>query len=367
MATTEHIAATPRLDATTINAWIKKKCEPIYRKRIVFGMMKAKGRILMNVNENGAKALQWLPRFRRRDITPGDATPSTRTFTPTNVYKQASIPYRTYWMGETISKAERLMQQRSDSTLANLVTTLAGQMTEDFTDALCDEIYRDGYTSANSKRLIGLESMFGVNGCVSNSPVGDPNDSYAQLTTNLGTYGGDWTANSGKGWPTGTGDTEYCFWSPLVVDYTNTGWAATTKTWPNTWQEAVNYLITYGQTLQKTKYDLILVNTELMRQMKDSMNSKQTFEVTQGSDTLKAGFETVKFNGVEFWDEFGVPDAVGYGLNWSKMELRSLQSELIVTERDTDITTSSQLLAMDSWLGMRFESPAYFAKLQAIS
>lgn len=139
----EHIVATPRIDVQTLNAYIRRKIEPIYRASVLLGMLKSKGRL--SFNKDG-KAVEWRPRYKRRAITAGAATPSTRTFSPTTTKKAASLPWRTYWMGETISKAEKLMQQSRDVALFRIVNEIVDEMTGDFNEAFRAELYIDGMT-----------------------------------------------------------------------------------------------------------------------------------------------------------------------------------------------------------------------------
>jgi hypothetical protein len=350
-----------RINTSTLNFWIRKKIEPVFRSSFFLGALKSRGRISYN---NGGRNIVWFPRFRRRTITAGVGYPASFTFPATNVRREATLPWRFYTMGESLSKFEKLVQQ-SGTAIFKLAQELVGQMLDDFTEDLRLKLYIDGVANAND--LMGLESWFAASSVVTNSLAGDVSDTYAGLATDLGNYGGSWTADTGNGWPTGTGDAEYHAWSPLVVDYTNTGWAATTKTWPNTWQEATRYMMSYMEQLQSEPPQVLLLSGELLRQAKDSLEDVQRLELTQNSKFTSVGPGTLDFEGLEMASEYGVPSAVGYGLNFDRLELRSMQSGLIEKSTDMDITTSEDLIALDSYLQLVCESPAYQSKLVAIS
>ena len=56
---------TARVATSTINRYIKREIEPIYRKSILLGMLRAKGRMKFNV---GGKNIVWDVRYLRRVI-----------------------------------------------------------------------------------------------------------------------------------------------------------------------------------------------------------------------------------------------------------------------------------------------------------
>ena len=63
MATTEHIASTPLVTASTINEYLKTtKVEPIFRESFLLGALREYGRISYN---HSGPCMEWRPRFRR--------------------------------------------------------------------------------------------------------------------------------------------------------------------------------------------------------------------------------------------------------------------------------------------------------------
>lgn len=354
-----------RIETSAINAYTSKRVEPIYRKSVLLGMIKSRGRLVTNCS--GKTACDWRPRFRRRNIVAGNGNPVSISFPRTNTRRPVSLGWRNYNLGESLTKMERLTTEGKDrkNVLFKIVEEAIDEMAGDFTEDFRLMLYKDG-NAAGSKDIHGLESVYSVSGCVSNSKAGNPNDSYAGQSTALGVTG-DWTPDSGDGWPTGTGDTEYNWWSPLVVDYQNANWEATTKTWVNTWQEAVAYGMTYLGLLQTTAPDVLLLNGELLRLAKQSLQTLQRFELTQSSELTKLGHKTLQYDGLEIVTEYGVPSGVGYFLNFSQLEMRSLQDDLFGKMNDDDITTATELLALDFYGQMIMWAPSYFGKLAPIT
>lgn len=358
-----HIEPTGRINTQVLNAYIRKQIEPVFRRSVLLAMLRSRGLISYN---NDGKNIVWFPRFRKRTITAGDGNPVSIQFPRTQVYKEATLPWRQYQMGESVTKFEKLVGQKKETAIFKIYETALKQMSKDFVDDFGPKLYGDG-NATGSKDLHGFDSCLAVSGTVTNSLIGDPADTYAGLSTALGNYGGDWTPDSGGGFPTGTGDSIYHAWSPLVVDYTNTGWVAGTKTWPNTWQEVLGYALTYMTNIQNREPDILVLNAALLNQAKQSLESTQRFEITQSSDVTKLGFKTLMYENLEIVTEYGVPDAVGYLLSWDALELKSMQSQLVATETDFDIATSTDLIAMDAYCNLMIETPAWLGKVEAVT
>jgi hypothetical protein len=359
----EHIVATPRIEASALHAYIRKRVEPIYRKSALMNELKKRGRITFN---HGGDYMEWRPRIKRRDIVASNGNDVQMSFPRVNTKMKVSLPWRAYQLGESITKYEKLVTQNKAETFFKIAEDTVNELSDDFVDSFRHKLYLDG-NATGSKDIHGLESIFSVNGALTNSPVGNNNDSYATKATTLGSLGGDWEDSSGSTiWPLGTGDTQYCAWTPLVVDYQNTAWTASTKTWANTWREAIRYATTYMGILQSEAPDILLINPELLRKAKDSLEENDRFTVEVG-DTTDVGFKKLTFEGLTFVEEYGVPSDVCYLINFDKLELRSMQKQLVMTEKDTDITTKTELISLDFYGNLLMESPAYFGKLAAIS
>jgi hypothetical protein len=339
-----------------------EQIEPLYRDEPLLAMMRSKGKI----RRGYGKSIDWRPRFRRRTINANAGDIVSLSFPQTATRRKATLPWRSYDLGESVTKFEQYISEGpKEVVLYNIVEKVVEEMMDDFMTDFKAELYVDG-NAGNANQIHGLESWFSVSGAYSGGYVGVPNDTYAGLSTALGNYGGSWSATT---WPIGTGPTEYHAWSPMVVDYTDTAWDATTKTWPNTWHECLRFATTYMRILQKKGPNLFLLNPELLRQAKNSLTSAETFEITQnpGSALTKLGFQTLQFEGVELMDGYEVPSTVGYGLNFDELSLHHLGPQLVNPDNDEDITTATRRFALMSFCQMVPTTPAYFIKFDDIT
>jgi hypothetical protein len=358
------VAEFNRVLQTTIAEYMLGAEDNVIRNRKLLAMLKAKGRITFN--HSGTKP-NWGVLFKQRDIE-GYQDGDTVTFARSDNYKRAELPdWRGYTMRDFVTKKEKLMN-RGKPALIKYVSEMVEQMSTDYGDRFHAQLYVDGYATGNEKKIHGFDSFTGAS-VSAGAFIATPNDSYAGLTTNLGTYGGTWSGT----WPRGVGDSEYDFWAPTIVDYTNTGWSAATKTWPNTCQEAMRFGIIKAKKNDSKKgmLDLILLDGELFRQWETTLDSTARVIVDKGAGpaTLRnLGFgDTVWFEGVEVSWEFGVPaDAngveQGYGFNVDEMELMSLQDRLFVPDGPFyDEASLADRFMITMFGNMKF-NPRYFAK-----
>ena len=159
-----------------------------------------------------------------------------------------------------------------------------------------------------------------------------PSDTYADLSTIPGNYGGSWSNGT---YPEGSGDPQYDFWSPILVDYTSpvtNAYTSSTRTWPNTCTEALRNLITSTRK-QKSKegmIDLLLVEETLFKQYKNAQESFKQIPVLSGEalGMRNLGFDVIGFDGLTMATEFGIPASTVYAFNTMKMELKCMQAEL---------------------------------------
>jgi len=363
----EHIVSTGAIRATTLQKIVKKRVDVIYRKSFLMDWFRRKKCITMN---HGGDFIDWRPKIRVRTINPitgiGDAT----SFSSIQKFRKATLPWRGYEMGIAIPKFARLANKGPEQ-LRNLIADEMNTAIDEFIDDLRLRLYYDGYAAATAEDLMGLESSCGNTGsCVTNSKVVDPSDTYANLTTVLGGLGGTWSPPSGYGFPDGTGNTRYCAWSPLIVDYTNTGFtpsSGSTYSWKYLWQEVTNYMETFMNVLHGVRPELYLLNPRMLMEAQNSLVAIQGFELTtKKGDSADPGVSSLSYNGIEYASEYGVPEVSGYALISDHIELMSMQNDLVVTEKDRDIDTSVDKIKLDAYLQLRLDSPAYLGKFEAV-
>jgi hypothetical protein len=351
-----------RVVNTTIAKYVREVEVNVVRNRKLTALMESKGRIKFNVSGN---QLDWKVQYKRAPMQ-GHADADTLTFSRRDRWKSAQLEWRGYAATDAMTKKERLMN-KSVEAIVKIYDGIARNLMDDMEEQFCDELYIDGNASNNSKRIHGIESFLGDNG---STAAGDkraaPSDSFAGLNTDLGNYGGTWTGT----WPDGTGDTHYDFWSPLLVNYTSTGFGGTTATWKDQAIKALRYGIIKSQKNKSKRgmLDMILLTSELYRQALDLIGDKERIVVERNakdSALIKLGFSDVfNLDGVDITWEYGVPDNLGYGFNVDEMELQSLQPQLFVIEGpDFDLASQSYRFSIDFYGNLK-ANPRHFVKFK---
>lgn len=359
---------------STIHKYIREEEIEILRNRKVTALLQDRGRVTFN---HSGDAVEWPVRFMRAPMS-GYADSDTLTFSKRNRRKKALLDWRGYASTESLTKLDTL-KNRGTEAIVKLLATTAPSLMQDMEDQFGDELYKDGNLAANIKGIHGLESMFSTSGAKASGYVGSPNDTYAGLVTTLGNYGGSWSeVASVNNWPDGTGDAHYDFWTPLVVDYTDTAWSATTKTWPNTCEEALAYGIIEGRRNKSKRgmLDIILVERKLFREFTEAQRLKEGISVVRGQSMgsnkgriYDLGFTDVfNFEGVDLTTEYGLPTGVGYGICINDLELMSMQENLFVPGGPVeDETTQSIRFWIDFFGNLKIASPRNFVKWVSIT
>jgi len=323
------VSSSARVSVSTIDKEIKKLTKPGDRHKRVMGLLDSWGAITYN---QGGPSVNW--RVEYKEATPEYADDMDSYSPPRrNRWREASVKWHHWREGESISEFEQLVQQDNKLALFNLVKAALDALSRDFNKHLCSEIFKDG-DSTEEDHMDGLETMYSDISAAS-GVAGVPAGTYAGLSMVLNYYG----AGKFDGtWPNGTGSLEYFFNSPIVADYTNSGWSATTKTWQYTWREAMDWAETHVESLHGIVPDVWVMTPEMLRLCRLSLHDKERIEISQIPELLKLGFRGLSHNG----------------------------SELIADHYCT-LTTLTDMIVLRTYCNMRFETPAFFPCLRSIS
>ena len=357
---------------TTIRKHLRDEEVAVLRNHKLLAMLSDRGRISYGHSGDG---FDWPVQFRYAPMLQFGEM-QTLSFPQQNLWKKAVLEWRGYAQADSMTKGE-FLKNRGTEAIVKVYEGRTERMMRAMKEQFAPELYVDGNASGNTDRIHGFDSFTSVSGASSDGFVGSPNDTYASLVCTLGNYGG---AATGV-WPGGTADPEYDFWAPLVVDYTDTSWAASTKTWPNTCLEALSFAIIHtgrNDSLEGT-LDLIILARDLYREFIGKLNASERANVKRGDGkkgVYALGFtDVINWDGVDVTREYAVPQSShatyknnGYGFNIDQMELYSQQSQLFVPEGPTwSPQSQAWLYSLDFYGNMRFESPRYFCKFKAIT
>jgi hypothetical protein len=187
-----------RVANTTIANYIRQEEINVLRARKLLAMLQSRGRVTMN---HSGTEMDWKVRYRQSPMS-GYADGDMLSFPRQNRHKTAKLPWRGYTATDSISKME-IEQNKGAEAIIKLIDNLAKFLMSDMSEQFGQQLYVDGNASGYTKGIHGLESFFGLTGTpAADGYVGVPSDTYAELNTGLGYYGGSWDLNSSNSmWP----------------------------------------------------------------------------------------------------------------------------------------------------------------------
>lgn len=362
-----------RAIGTTITNYLRQEEQDTFRKFKVFTMLNASGNVIMN---QAGLGLNWQVRYRNQPVT-GNNGETPRVFARQNLWVDANLPYRGYQVTDSIYKRE-MLENRGQAALINVAGKMASRLQESMEQHLGKEVWIDGNAAGNELRFHGIESMMGIDGTVdittgAKRPAnaadmfGWPSDVYAGINTGLGAIAGSQLEGV---WPNGVADSEYDFYSPIVVNYTSTAFGGTTATWADNCVYATREGIHQAKRndTRESQIDMVVMDRKLYIEYMNKLDSKERSIVSKSNGLKSYGFnDTFEQDGVDVTTEYAVPSGCGYGLSINNMELRCMESNLMTSEGPFyNEDTQAYRYVVSVLANLKFTSPRNFFKLQAI-
>lgn len=374
-----------RIANTTITNYFPEVEVEVLRSRRLGAMLESRGRIKMNVTGDG---WDWKVQYRLPEVTTNDGT-TVRTYAPQNCWKSAQLAHRGYQATDAITKGEALVNSGKEA-IVKVVNQIVRNLRQAIDDAMSEDYYIDGNATGNTERFQGIETFMGATQTLDTSqaggttagrsanaadPVGYASDTYAGISTQLGTYGGANRAAAAavadNHWPNGVADVEFDFWTPLIINYTSTYFNGATATWKEQCIEAMRFGIVHANrnASKHGQTDMILLDRSLYVDAINKLDAKERVAITNTTGLRSFGFKNVfELDGVEVSYEYGVPSGVGYGFNIDQLELLSLQGKLMVPEGPVwHSETQAWRTVVDVLANLRFRSLRNFIKFVALA
>jgi len=375
MASTTDFA---RSIATTLVNHLREEEIASLRKYMVFAAIESRGNIRMNMSGRG---FDWEVSYRLHSPQ-GNNGETPRTFARQNLWKKAELEYRGYQATDMILRKE-LLENRGTNALVNVAGKMSSRLLTSIEQYLSQEVYIDGSAPGNELRYHGLESFLNYSGTINVStgaqrnsgltpgstsapdPFGYPDDNYATLDTDLGQYGGSQTQGV---WPYGKADSEYDFYTPIIVNYTSTYFGG--SSWSTNCVKALRegLHVAKRNDTKEDAIDLVVMDRKLFVDFLNAQDAKERVIVSSENSLKNFGFNTVQLDGVELGTEYAVPANTAYGLAIGNIELLNMEGQMFNSEGPFyDETTQSYRYCVSTLGNLKFKSPRNFIKWAAIA
>jgi hypothetical protein len=358
---------TARKMQTTLPMILPEVQEACTRRYQMLALLMSRG--LVKFNDYGA-GINWKVKYRNHRLQ-GSNGENPRNYSQINQYQTAYLDWRGYEVTDVISKGE-VRKNKGPAALIRVFDEFESNLRKSIENEMGPQFYNDGYDESHPDYWHGLMSLYRQAGETlgpNNTPrarndddkVIVPAGTYGQLSCELGAFSGaqhDPTVN----WPEGTADTQYDFWSPLMLQWDKAGFAGTAN--GEKFKNALRYGLTHAQRNSDSKGAITQCWTDRtnMIGLKEFYDGKQTLEVTAGTELYQLGFKDVMlFDGVEISTENAMPAGFGIAVNIENVELRCLDAQLFEMdgpEYDMDLKVFKA--AVETQSNLLYRSPRNF-------
>ncbi len=321
---------------TTIPMYVREAFDATMRNYVVFNMIQKKGNVALG--ESGL-SVDWPIQVLEPEVTP-HGNGALVDYAPTDLYRRAVLDWRGYRSTDSMTDKDKEMN-KSNEAIIKLWSTKIPNLLKKLRRQMGTEFFIDGNATGNENRFHGIESFFGVANSAATNKVSNPSDTYGGLSTAVGQFASNWSANLGtapnatiaKDWPDGSGDAGYDATSPKPINWSASNWGSGTTTFLANCTYAIRAGHSWTRNTGGTEgaVDAVLLASNLYR---DFLNANQTAirVLAPAKEMTDLGFKAVEFDGYPVIDDFQVPADTGYGLNFDDITLRCLGSQMFRTK-----------------------------------
>lgn len=356
---------------TTMPKLLREVEDTVKKNYQIMALMESAGRISTG---HGGEGIQWPVRYKLHKIA-GATGENSRSFTPSAQFKTAAIDWRGYEVTDSIKRRE-MEKNKGEAAIIRVLDGFAERLKESLMHELGPQFYVDGEDPDSTMFWHGFKTLSRTAGQTINNDgsgarahntadkVFAPSAVYGNLNCALGAYGGS-QHDASLPWPEGTQDSQFDFWSPLIVQRDSTAFGDGSNPGADL-EKAIRYGVTHAQRNSTIDGQItnVFMDRSLFISLKDHNDGRQTIEVKQAPDSLVSlGFRNVfKFDGIELSFENAVPAGYAFGINLQCMELLSLTDNLFEDEGGAqyDINTQSMNAVVSTLSNIKYKSPRNF-------
>jgi hypothetical protein len=324
--------------------------------------LRQKGRIHTG---NTGNFLEWRVKKTNRDLnvlTEGGPITISRS----QLHDTAQEGWYAYEVNDAVSEMERKMNGAGPTQIINLVGGMLDDMKADFELGFNKELYKNGSTTTNAGRIMGVESIFRIN--TATIPTGGAGGEIlaaaAHSTLDYATI--DLVATSNANY----------YWRPVMVVDSNSGAFGAGGFTATTALKIFDHAVVKQSEKNKGKFaDLGITTFAWYKFLREALMGKESIYIgrpgtsaSEYSDDL--GFHFVKMNGVPVYPESDWPtqkqggDNGMYLLQTSKMSYEVLGDKFLNYHQDLDIDAGliSEFL-ISHYGNLKFDSPRHQCKI----
>lgn len=330
---------------------------------VLLALMKKKGRIKTGCSGG---QFRWVVRKSDHSLSAfPDASPVN--FAPVDTKENAYLPWRGYYVSDTVTLREKL-EQGGPEAMIKIFADREEVMRRGAIRGLASEFFKDGNLTGNESTFHGIESF-----CSTSTQQAADIDA----SIHNDTYAGLGTVEAGLD------ATNTRVWTPVIINTGYTPSGGSQQTWANFADEYIRTGLlrgTYG-TGPDDRPDLCLLNRDAYEALLNLLDDKERIPVARGSSLAltQLGFGNhVELDGCAVMWDAAVPtsDATpvsaasnvvhGYMFTTGRMELKVLGKPGSKSLFESKVTFNDTYRADNIFMhllgNLKFESPRHFGK-----
>lgn len=273
------------------------------------------------------------------------------TYAPRDYTKLATQDLRGFLATDMMHIKEQEMLGNSSARFVDRYKRIVPKLTKSMRQTIGLKFYGNGNAAGAQDEFSGMETMMAssTEGTHSGSGtnvvadlIAEADGTYNSLVTDLATAG-DWStdlavspnANVATDWPEGTGDPEYDYWTPKLINWASTSWPSESA---NSWADTSAFVLRRtAQWLRQTagmegETLVALLSGHMMTEFKDAQEAKLR-TLAQHPEARDLGFPGVlEYDGIALKSEYGIPTDTGYVLNLDEVEL-GITGKMFITTK----------------------------------
>lgn len=311
---------------TAAPEYMKDFADLTVRGHLLFALMQEMG--MFEYNATAASKIYQIKVYEPTVRTSNDTT--RKIFENHNSYEQCQVGIRWYEASDLLTEIQWKLNQGNTS-LINLYEQKMKDLSITMKNRLQEWTYRDGNVAPYTDGFQGFESCLADDGStLVADKIALPSDSYAGQSTALSSFGGTWPTELSSGdrahhsltndWPWGIGMSNYDAMSPLLINWSSSGFGSGSNLWSDNCEEVLRF----GSAVMQSRNGFMeMANSPLVYLMNNKMYSEtknfysQRFQMWAPYRENEVGFpsgQTMTVDGAVLKSDGATPANTFYGI-----------------------------------------------------
>lgn len=354
-------------------------------KRLWMAMIQNRGRLTTGVN--GSYESRFPLDWREAPVTTL-AYGQDIAFAPQDYLKWGSLEWKALVAADLMHVIEYMKIANSPNTVVDRYKQIVPKLISAIKNQIGLQIYNNANASGKTEDFDGLETACGTveaAGSITDATcdVLDIVAAHSTTATYLGlpTYlsqSGTWSTTMAHSrgvqpnyvinsdWPEGSGDSEYGYRAPKLLNWSSSAWGTSAVTWESNCQRAISRAAMWIRNTAGGEGNgsslMAMLSTNLMSGFKNSLRAS-TLILSPHKEAEQLGFgDVLNFEGVGVYSEYGCPINTGYILDMDDLELKFISKDIVESRGPFETPEGSYKWSAISLGNFKFD-PRRLAKL----